>query len=538
PGGALDVTLQTGGSLRIVGWDREEVHVRAVVNGRDWRLVRMSLAGDRRRAELTSDFEGSRMTYDAGQTIEVRVPRRFDVRVHSEGGAVEIAGVTGELSGQTEGGPLTLVRAAGTAHFFTEGGSAEIRDTRLDGRIVTEDGGVTLGRNEGNLDIVGGGDTDIDTDEDGVNTINVGQRRNRAGREPLRGVPGRVLRLDQPGGPIVVSEAPGGAVLSTGGGPITIGSAGGRVEAKTGGGDVRIQALRGSARVVTGAGDVGIGLVAGARGEVEVESGNGGVTIHVPEGFAGELDLETAYTRRHGPTRIHSDLPLRQSRTERWDEPNGGTARRYVRATGRVGRGGSKVFVRTVNGDIRIVRGRAGDATNVSVGDVSIDCQGSDCVIDDGAGQTITINPSSASSTGGGSSDAELYRLAMGERDEDVRLGVLSALAGIPHDEGLDELIALSERHPDAETRRRVVNILGEKGCDESVAALETAAFRDADVRVQLAAIDALAEAYDAGGLDELEPLDVLGTLEKVRRTHPSARVRARAGEALSELSR
>jgi hypothetical protein len=105
-------------------------------------------------------------------------------------------------------------------------------------------------------------------------------------------------------------------------------------------------------RANTGAGDVEVTLAA-AGGEpqlVEVSSGNGRVEIVLPPGFGGTLDLETAYTRRTGPTTITAPGALERTTTD-WDDRQG-TPRRYVRARGAIGSGSGLVRVRTVNGDV------------------------------------------------------------------------------------------------------------------------------------------------------------------------------------------
>ena len=73
----------------------------------------------------------------------------------------------------------------------------------------------------------------------------------------------------------------------------------------------------------------------------------------LPAGFDGTIELETAYTERHGPTRITAPWELQRETTD-W-ESRYGTPRRFVRARGSAGSGrGGHVLVRTVNGDIEV----------------------------------------------------------------------------------------------------------------------------------------------------------------------------------------
>jgi len=73
----------------------------------------------------------------------------------------------------------------------------------------------------------------------------------------------------------------------------------------------------------------------------------------LPAGFDGTIELETAYTERHGPTRITAPWELQRTLSD-W-ESDYGTPRRFVRARGTAGNGrGGSVRVKTVNGDVEV----------------------------------------------------------------------------------------------------------------------------------------------------------------------------------------
>jgi DUF4097 and DUF4098 domain-containing protein YvlB len=163
--------------------------------------------------------------------------------------------------------------------------------------------------------------------------------------------------MSMAGGPISLAAAPDGARVTTGGGRIRIGPSGGEVYAMTGGGDIDIGPATGSVEAHTGAGDVTIELKGAGAHSVNATSGRGRVVLVVPRDLDATLELETAYTNNLGhKTRIISDFPLQTTETPDWDGREG-TPRRYVRAKQTVGRGGSVIRVRTVNGDVVIKRG-------------------------------------------------------------------------------------------------------------------------------------------------------------------------------------
>ena len=170
---------------------------------------------------------------------------------------------------------------------------------------------------------------------------------------------GGMLHISRAGGEIHLAAAPNGAEVSTGGGDVVVGRSAGLVDATTGGGDIEVGPVAGSVHAGTGAGSVKVTL-ADAKGEeqnVEVRSGTGAVTIVLPAGFDGTLDLETAYTENWGRVaKISAPGELRRETTD-WDSRQG-TPRRYVRARGSIGSGGSSVIrVRTVNGDVDVRQG-------------------------------------------------------------------------------------------------------------------------------------------------------------------------------------
>jgi len=96
---------------------------------------------------------------------------------------------------------------------------------------------------------------------------------------------------------------------------------------------------------------------AGAH-SVDVTSGKGQVVLDLPRDLDATLELETAYTDNLGhKTSIVSDWPLQSTETDNWDRSEG-TPRRYVRARQTIGRGGSTIRVRTVNGNVVVHRDR------------------------------------------------------------------------------------------------------------------------------------------------------------------------------------
>lgn len=364
-GGTLVLDLDSGGDVTVTGWDEPRVTVRARLAGEDWRDIEFDATRDDDVIRVVSRF-GRRSNYQSSSNdFEVRVPRRFDVRLASAGGGLRITNVEGTFSGRTGGGDLAFERLRGSARVTTGGGTIVVSDSDLSGSVSTGGGMVRLSNVRGGLrgssgsgPVIYGEGTGVGTSD--LSSVSVGRDGSRI--SVGRGTTSRagMLNIEKAGGNVDLDTAPEGARVHTGGGDVSIGPSGGDVRASTGGGDIRIGPARGSVRAVTGAGTIHI-VVDRDRAidqVINVSSGYGRVVIELPSDFSGRLDLETAHTRTHEQTaRITSDWDIEREPLTDWSD-RAGTPRRYLRATASLGgRGsGARVIVRTVNGEIEIRR--------------------------------------------------------------------------------------------------------------------------------------------------------------------------------------
>jgi beta-lactamase regulating signal transducer with metallopeptidase domain/DUF4097 and DUF4098 domain-containing protein YvlB len=375
-GETLVLDLRTGAGLTITGWDQNRVQVSGRLGGRDWRDTEVNLERTSSGARLSTRYSGQSRSQSSSHHFNIRVPKRFNVRVSSAGGGISISGIDGEFSGSTGGGPISVSDASGRASLSTGGGFVRVTDSNLSGSVSTGGGGVRLRGVRGGLrgssgsgpvvygsaedgDVVSArGSSRIRNDEGGV-TVGAGGSvtiNDRTGT--IIDNSGRIV-YNTAGGRVSIGEAMNGADVRTGGGSISVGQSAGDVRAVTGGGDITIGPLEGSAFAATGAGNVTITLRGRDDHSVNVASGNGRVTLVIPSSFSGRVELETAYTERHGRTRIQSDWPLSVTETDFWDDSHG-TPRKFVRARQAIGRGGAGrglLKVKTVNGNIVLRRG-------------------------------------------------------------------------------------------------------------------------------------------------------------------------------------
>ena len=163
------------------------------------------------------------------------------------------------------------------------------------------------------------------------------------------------VSIAQGGGPIEIDDAPAGTRLATGGGAIHVGHTVGSLHAATGGGDIRLDSVDGTVEAATGNGDI----TAAMRGshDISLASGHGAIELRLAAGVQASFDIETSYTRGHAPTHIRSDFPLTVTEGSDFESRHGDSPRKYVTGRGRAGAGTAVIKIRTVNADIRIVKG-------------------------------------------------------------------------------------------------------------------------------------------------------------------------------------
>lgn len=356
PGQSISMDIDAGGAVSVVGTDANEVRVR-VDEGRQE-------CEPRCRVDIDQDGDGVRVrAYHVnrssrtrgGLRFTVQVPKRYDVKIETTGGTVEVDGVTGRISGRTMGGALRFSNLSGSLNFSTMGGGITVRDSDLDGRVHTMGGSVTIDGVRGNLSgTTMGGRV---TRNGSANGVTLSSTSGRRGQVEVKS--SGVLSMRSMGGDIELDDAPNGADLQTMGGFIKLRHAGGNVRAHTMGGRITLGEVDGSIKATTMGGDVTARMIGDpSRGDrdVEISSMGGDIDVTVPAGLSMDIDVEIAYTRKHeGDYRVISDVPLKQSVSENWSRAEG-DARKKITATGSVGGGKNRVRIRTINGNVRINR--------------------------------------------------------------------------------------------------------------------------------------------------------------------------------------
>jgi hypothetical protein len=173
---------------------------------------------------------------DARYTI--RVPKRFETDLHTEGGDVTAGEITGNVTVKTSGGKLGFKHLEGTLTANTSGGSIAVEDCRGPIEIETSGGDIAVADGTGNLDAkTSGGRIDV---------------RNFSGDTEVR----------------------------TSGGNLSLQRITGKIIGKTSGGSIRASipdAAVGDVRLQTRAGNRDVCVPATATGDIEASTSVGEV---------------------------------------------------------------------------------------------------------------------------------------------------------------------------------------------------------------------------------------------------------------------
>jgi DUF4097 and DUF4098 domain-containing protein YvlB len=204
----------------------------------------------RSRGKASSSWSWSgRNQNEAKYTITV--PARFDARLKSGGGGIEVVDLTGEMRAQTGGGGLSFTRLNGPLNGETGGGG--IRASACEGKLAFRTGG-------GGMEVTGGSGS-----LDGKNG----------------------------GGSVTIKEFQGSVHVSTGGGGITVEKVQGAVEATTGGGSISAvlpSELSDTVKLSTGGGGINVSVPATAAFGLDATTAGGKVSTELSVAVVGKME--------------------------------------------------------------------------------------------------------------------------------------------------------------------------------------------------------------------------------------------------------
>lgn len=132
--GRLDVDASPNGGVRVEGWDRDEIRVRAIVTVR--------AESEERAREILGEIEvrtddarirsdGPRVDWEDDEgwhvNYRVRAPRSMDLELDSTNGGLQVTAIEGDLDLDTTNGGIDLYDVSGSVRAHTTNGGIEIR---------------------------------------------------------------------------------------------------------------------------------------------------------------------------------------------------------------------------------------------------------------------------------------------------------------------------------------------------------------------------------------------------------------------------
>lgn len=186
----------------------------------------------RSRGRKPHEWYAHSCTTDANYVV--RVPKKFEVGLRTDGGKVNVRDITGNVNAHTSGGRMTFAHLEGTLDGETSGGAIEAEDCR--------------------------GPIDIETS----------------------------------GGHIKVSDGKGTLNAHTSGGRVEVRNFSGDTEVRTSGGDLDLEKISGKLVGKTSGGAIRASIPGPLAGDVRLETSAGSIEFSVPASAAFEIDANTS----------------------------------------------------------------------------------------------------------------------------------------------------------------------------------------------------------------------------------------------------
>ena len=310
----------------------DDMQVSAVLSG-DRLLFRGQAMAPGAARDLVADF-----------AIELPAAAR-EIEVATGAGDVSARGLPGRVALATRGGNITVDRVGGPLLAETRGGNIEVGAAGATARLVTAGGSVRLESAGG--DIVAqtsGGDVFIGSASGQV-------RAETGGGNVVVESAGGDVSAQTRGGSIAIGEVRGEVIAVTAGGSIRVASARGGVRCESGAGPIFLKVIDGPIRAVTSAGNIQAEILPAGKAlfDSDIQTWHGDVTLALPESPRVAIRAIVDNSQGH---RIRSDFPLRIYR-EAED-----AGRPVEIAEGTIGGGGALIKIRTLDGNIVILKAK------------------------------------------------------------------------------------------------------------------------------------------------------------------------------------
>jgi hypothetical protein len=277
-------------------------------------------------------------------TVEVNVPRNFNLDISTGGGNIEAEDIIGTATLGTSGGNIVMANVGGAAHLSTDGGHITVKNVA--GALAASTGGghITTGTIAGNAILhTDGGHIRVASVE-GVAHVSTGGGNVSVEHS------GSQLVAETNGGQIEVGETAGLVQAKTGGGGIRVVRVSGPTNLETSGGSIYLTEVDGAVKASTGAGAITAWFVTPGKvpGQCELQSGEGDIVVYIPRQLPVTIDAQVQSGDEHHVI-FDPAFPVKISREA---APNGDE---WIRTEGALNGGGEVIRLRTVAGNIHVM---------------------------------------------------------------------------------------------------------------------------------------------------------------------------------------
>lgn len=173
----------------------------------------------------------------------LHVPKKFETALRTDGGAIQVSDITGNLNAHTSGGHLTFARLEGTLEGETSGGFIEVEDCHGPIQVKTSGGHINVTRGNG------------------------------------------VLSAHTSGGHIEVRNFSGDTEVQTSGGGLELEKISGKLVGETSGGGIHASIaapINGDVKLETSAGNIDLSVPANAALNIDANASVGTVVSRLP----------------------------------------------------------------------------------------------------------------------------------------------------------------------------------------------------------------------------------------------------------------
>jgi len=280
--------------------------------------------------------------------ITVNVPRELALaKVETQGGSVEVAGISGRVEAETAAGAMRISDIGGAVHAETSGGSIEVGNIGGDLNLETAGGSISIRSANGKIHAeTAGGSIDVGSANQSAYLSTAG------GSIQVKKCDGD-LRAATAGGSVEIGDVGGGATLETSGGSIRLTSAKGLVRATSSGGGIRLTGLTHGVTAKTAAGRIYAEFIAGkgSFSESHLETSVGDVIVYLPPDLPVTVHATIEAAMGHRMITDFPEVKITQEGSE-WGVP------REIYGQGAINGGGPLLKIRTTTGNVELRRGR------------------------------------------------------------------------------------------------------------------------------------------------------------------------------------